>query len=168
MRTKAISSSPISKGNAMKKSHVSRRRFLTTTLAGAAAAGALPARLKAEPPAKTGRYQDYLVYNDPKEALEDATEEDIEGPFYRPGAPFRSTLFDKGAKGEILVVAGKVVARNGRPLGGAVLDVWQCDADGRYDNESPVPPPRKAQFIMRGKGKTNGKGEYELIPIKPL
>ncbi|HEV3146455.1 MAG TPA: hypothetical protein VGZ47_21390 [Gemmataceae bacterium] len=155
----------------MKKPSVSRRRFLTSTLAGAAAVGALPATLKGQQPpapAKTGRYQDYLVYNDPKETLEDATGEDIEGPFYRPGAPFRSTLFEKGARGEILVVSGKVVARNGRALAGVVLDIWQCNADGRYDNDDSEHPPRKDQFVMRGKVKTDEKGEYEFTTIKPV
>jgi len=155
---------------AMKKPSVSRRRFITTALAGAAAT-TLPATLKAEeppPPAKTGKYKDYLVYNDPKETQEDATEEDIEGPFYREGAPFRTTMFDKGEKGEILVVSGKVVARNGRPLAGVVLDVWQCNASGRYDNDDQQHPPRKDQFVLRGRIKTNDKGEYEFTTIKPV
>ncbi|HLW67165.1 MAG TPA: hypothetical protein VKS79_17765 [Gemmataceae bacterium] len=153
----------------MKKSTVSRRKFLASTIAGAAAAAALPATAKAqEPPAKTGKYQDYLIYTDPKETLEDATEEDIEGPFYRAGAPFRAILFEKGAKGEVLVVSGKVVARNGRSLAGVMLDIWQCNADGRYDNDDPQHPPRKDQFIMRGRIKTNEKGEYEFTTIKPV
>ena len=147
---------------------VSRRRFLTGAAATVAAAGIVPTRTPAEEPAKTADYRAYLVYADPEEEVEDATGKDIEGPFYREGAPLRTTLFDKGEKGEMLVVSGKVVARNGRPLAGVELDVWQCNAEGKYDNDDPNNPPKKDQFTLRGRLKTNDKGEYEFITIKPV
>ena len=147
---------------------VSRRRFLTGAAGTVAAVGVAPSRTPAEEPAKTADYRAYLVYADPEEQVEDATGEDIEGPFYRAGAPLRSTLFDKGEKGEVLVVSGTVVARNGRPLAGAELDVWQCNADGKYDNDDPNNPPKKDQFTLRCRLKTNDKGEYEITTIKPV
>jgi catechol 1,2-dioxygenase len=151
----------------MKASKFSRRKFLGVSLA-AAGATAIPISTKAEEPAATANYSDYLVYLRPGEEDLDATEKDIEGPYYREGAPFRSTLFEKGAKGERLVVAGTVVARNGRPLANAILDVWQCNADGRYDNDDPQHPPKKDQFVLRGKVKTNARGEYEFTTIRPV
>ena len=149
------------------KSTLSRRKFLAASLATAGVA-AIPNSAKAEEPAETAAYCEYLIYTKPGEEELDATEKDIEGPFYREGAPFRGTLFDKGAKGDRLVVAGTVVARNGRPLANAILDVWQCNADGRYDNDDPKNPPKKDQFVFRGRIKTNDKGEYEFTTIKPV
>src|SRR5262245_11125823 len=149
------------------KAKFSRRKFLDASLAVTGAA-VLPVKAKAQEPAATANYSDYLVYLRPGEDELDATEKDIEGPYYREGAPFRSTLFEKGAKGERLVVSGTVVARNGRPLANAIVDVWQCNADGRYDNDDPKNPPKKDQFVLRGKVKTNDKGEYEFTTIKPV
>jgi catechol 1,2-dioxygenase len=149
------------------KAKFSRRKFLGASLA-VAGATALPLRAKAEEPAATAKYSDYLVYLRPGEDDLDATDKDIEGPYYREGAPFRSTLFEKGDKGERLVVAGTVVARNGRPLANSIVDVWQCNADGRYDNDDPKHPPKKDQFVLRGKVKTNDKGEYEFTTIRPV
>jgi protocatechuate 3,4-dioxygenase beta subunit len=150
------------------KAKLSRRGFLAGAAATVAAAGIVPTRTPAEEPAKTADYRAYLVYADPEEEVEDATGKDIEGPFYREGAPLRTTLFDKGEKGETLVVSGKVVARNGRPLAGAELDIWQCNADGKYDNDDPNNPPKKDQYTLRGRLKTNDKGEYEFTTIKPV
>ena len=149
------------------KRRVTRRGFLTGTVA-AAAATAIPLQARADEPAATANYSDYLIYAEPAEQGLDATEKDIEGPFYREGAPLRSTLFEKGEKGDVLVVSGKVVARNGRPLAGVMLDVWQCNASGKYDNDDPNNPPRKDQYILRGRIKTNDKGEYEFTTIRPV
>lgn len=83
--------------------------------------------------------------------LESATEDNIEGPFYRPGAPMRTTLFDPGEKGEVLRVSGTVVARNGRPLAEALIEVWQATAARRYDNDDPRhPPPRTSSASGAG------------------
>jgi len=150
------------------KAKLTRRGFLTGAAATVAATSIVPTRTPAQEPAKTADYRAYLVYADPEEQVEDATGKDIEGPFYRAGAPLRTTLFDKGEKGETLVVSGKVVARNGRPLAGVELDVWQCNADGKYDNDDPNNPPKKDQYTLRGRLKTNDKGEYEFTTIKPV
>jgi protocatechuate 3,4-dioxygenase beta subunit len=146
------------------KPNVSRRKFL----AAAAAAPLLAKGARAEEPAPTADYSSYLINYDPADQVVDATEKDIEGPFYRDGAPMRSTLFDKGEKGDVLVVSGTVVARNGRPLAGAMLDLWQCNADGKYDNDDPKNPPKKDQFVLRGRVKTNDKGEYAFTTIRPV
>jgi len=150
------------------KANVSRRKFLTGAVAAAAVAPLLKQNARGEEPAKTADYRDYLINYEPADQVIDATEKDIEGPFYRDGAPMRSTLFDKGQKGDVLVVSGTVVARNGRPLAAALLDLWQCNADGKYDNDDPNNPPKKDQFVLRGRVKTNEKGEYSFTTIKPV
>jgi catechol 1,2-dioxygenase len=152
----------------MKPTNVSRRKFLTTTVAAGAAAAVAPSAAKAKTPAPVASYAGYLTYTEPTEEKFDATEKDIEGPFFREGAPLRDDLREKGTKGDTLVITGTVVARNGRPLAGVVLDVWQCNADGRYDNDDPNNPPKADQFTLRGKVKTNDKGEYTFRTIKPV
>lgn len=152
----------------MKPTNVSRRKFLTTTVAATAAAAVAPPAAPAKSAAPIAKYAGYLVYKKPEEAALEATEKDIEGPFFRAGAPFRDDLREKGTKGEKLVVSGTVVARNGRPLAGVVLDVWQCNADGHYDNDDANNPPKADQFTLRGRIKTNDKGEYKFTTIKPV
>ena len=42
-------------------------------------------------------------------------------------------------KGERLLITGRVLSADGTPLPGAVLDVWQADADGLYSGFSEIP-----------------------------
>src|SRR5262249_26342446 len=98
---------------------------------------------------------------------EPATESNIEGPFYRPGAPFRTRLYDDGEPGRVLVISGTVVARNGRPLAGALLDSWQASAAGRYDSDDPRTPPKPDAFRLRGKVKTDREGKYQFETVWP-
>lgn len=94
-------------------------------------------------------------------ATEDSpeTEDNWEGPFYRPGAPVRSVLLEKGMAGTPLTVSGRVLDTRGRPLRGALLDIWHADHTGTYDNQG---------FTLRGKLHTDDDGRYTLRTIKPL
>ena len=49
-----------------------------------------------------------------------------------------------------------------------VIDIWQANATGRYDNDDPNNPPPADRFILRAKLKTNEKGEYSFTTIKPV
>jgi catechol 1,2-dioxygenase len=95
------------------------------------------------------------------------TRQNIEGPFYRPGAPFRTRLFEDAALGDVLSISGKVLGTDGRPLTGAVLDVWQASLEGRYDNGDPDHPPPEGQFQLRGRIKTDEEGNYKLQTVRP-
>lgn len=164
----------------MKRRKVSRRGFLRSALAGAAGAagaagtGATPAR--AEPPVPaTGpaapreppKYSDYLKDLDKGNAGLPPTEENIEGPFYRPGAPIRTKLYQEGDKGDVLVISGQVVGQDGKPVGNAVLDVWHTNAFGRYDNDDPAHPPPADVYRFRGKIRANDKGEFQFETVRP-
>ena len=92
-----------------------------------------------------------------EESLE--TENNWEGPFYKPGAPARSGLLEPGMAGTPLTVTGRVFDTNGRPLKGALLDIWQADHAGVYDNTG---------FRLRGRLYTGDDGRYTLRTIKPL
>jgi protocatechuate 3,4-dioxygenase beta subunit len=100
-----------------------------------------------------------LVWHSDLDAAECAqTEDNIEGPYYKAGAPERSSLIDSGMEGTRLVVSGRVLNTRCEPIRYAVIDAWQCDAKGVYDNDG---------YRMRGKLKTDGKGKYELTTILP-
>src|SRR5262245_27062174 len=64
------------------------------------------------------------------------TLDDMQGPFYRAGAPERTDLTDASMPAEWtrLTVSGTVLDPDCRPIAGALLDVWQADGTGAYDN----------------------------------
>ena len=64
-----------------------------------------------------------------------ATEATVEGPFYWPGAPDLPLGSDigEGVPGEPTLYMGRVTDCDGKPLAGALLDVWSGDGDGKYD-----------------------------------
>jgi len=85
------------------------------------------------------------------------TESDMLGPFYKEGAPFKQRL-GEGVEGERLIITGKVMDMRCQPLKDAILDVWQANSTGEYDNEG---------FTLRGKVKTNNDGTYLIDTIVP-
>lgn len=89
------------------------------------------------------------------------TPENPLGPYYREGAPFRSDFAD-GQPGTVFTLEGTVFggADADTPLAGAVLDIWQADHAGIYDNESP-------DYLFRGRLETDAQGRYSLRTIVP-
>ncbi|HEX6645854.1 MAG TPA: hypothetical protein VF047_01600 [Nitrososphaeraceae archaeon] len=85
------------------------------------------------------------------------TESDMLGPFYKEDAPFKQRL-GEGIEGERLVITGKVMDMRCQPLKGAILDIWQANSTGEYDNKG---------FTLRGKVKTNNDGVYLIDTIIP-
>ena len=83
----------------------------------------------------------------------DLTPPDMEGPFYKPGAPLRGSLYDPKAKAEKLVLEGVVRQTDCRPLANLPLDFWHADAQGEYDN---------AGFRYRALVRTDAQGRYRL------
>ena len=81
-----------------------------------------------------------------------------EGPYFKAGSPERSSLIDPGIAGTRLLVSGRVFSADCRALGGAVLDFWQADGSGRYDN---------AGYRLRGHQAADGEGRYALTTVVP-
>ena len=97
-----------------------------------------------------------------------ATEDNILGPFHRGGAPYRAKISPPLAHGKVLLVRGRVWALDTRrPLAGAVLDVWQANSTGRYDNDDPRNPPKEGIFVYRARLLTDENGYYEYETIHP-
>jgi len=93
---------------------------------------------------------------------EDPTTTDILGPFYRPGAPFRTNLVQPGTKGEILHFSGIVFGKDGKsPVKNALVEIWHCNEDGVYDNTSD-------DYIYRSSWKTADDGKYHFRTILPV
>jgi hydroxyquinol 1,2-dioxygenase len=95
-----------------------------------------------------------------------ATPATVLGPFHIAGSPaleFGGDLSD-GLPGTQLFVHGTVRDLDGKPVGGAVLDVWQADTDGFY--ESQVAEVDEAR--LRAKYTTREDGTYCVRTIAPL
>ena len=95
----------------------------------------------------------------------EATEATVEGPFYWPGAPDLALGADIGAgvPGEPTFYMGRVTDVNGKPLAGALLDVWSGDGDGKYDVQLSPEPVMRA----RGRFRTDAEGRYWFWSIRP-
>ena len=94
-----------------------------------------------------------------------ATPSTVEGPFHIPNAPEVADGGDmaKGAPGIPCFVTGKVRGLSGEPVGGAVLDLWQTDGEGLYEEQR-----RTAEPWMRGVYRTRPDGSYTIRTVAPI
>ncbi|WP_420008599.1 protocatechuate 3,4-dioxygenase subunit beta [Xanthomonas sacchari] len=75
-----------------------------------------------------------------------------------PGAPL----------GERIIVSGRLLDENGKPVRNSVVEVWQCNAAGRYlhagdQHDAPLDP----NFTGTGQVLTDDHGRYRFTTIKP-
>ena len=87
-----------------------------------------------------------------------ATLAQTEGPFFKPSSPERIELFEDGMAGQPIELVGFVLSRGCKPLAGALLDFWQADDKGQYDNSG---------FRLRGHQFTDAEGRYRLRSVVP-
>ena len=94
-----------------------------------------------------------------------ATESTVLGPFYAAGAPERPLggNIAEGVEGEPTYFSGRVRAPDGRPIGGAMLDLWSTDGEGLYDQQRG-----DGYMRARGKIKADPDGRYSFWTIKPV
>jgi protocatechuate 3,4-dioxygenase beta subunit len=85
------------------------------------------------------------------------TPREIEGPYFRLGAPMRSNLLEPGDKPE-LVLSGRVLNEKGTPIPSAVVALWSSDAKGDYD---------MVGYKYHGYVFTDEQGRYEFTTIIP-
>jgi protocatechuate 3,4-dioxygenase beta subunit len=75
---------------------------------------------------------------------------------------------DAEPQGERIVVAGRLLDEDARPIAGALIEVWQANAAGRYrharDNH---PAPLDPHFTGAGRAITGADGGYRFTTIKP-
>ncbi|MBV9732621.1 MAG: 6-chlorohydroxyquinol-1,2-dioxygenase, partial [Verrucomicrobia bacterium] len=72
---------------------------------------------------------------------EGAFESSVLGPFYRADAPWIEQGGDicrQENAGTPTLVSGRILSTEGKPIKGAVLDIWQVPANGMYENTDPT------------------------------
>jgi protocatechuate 3,4-dioxygenase, beta subunit len=70
--------------------------------------------------------------------------------------------------GERIIVSGRVVDEEDRPVGGTLIEIWQANAAGRYAHESDQhDAPLDPNFSGGGRLITDGDGRYRFTTIKP-
>ena len=89
---------------------------------------------------------------------DEATLRQTEGPFFKPSSPERVELLETGMAGQPIELVGFVLSRACKPHAGALLDFWQADDKGRYDNSG---------FRLRGHQFTDAEGRYRLRSVVP-
>jgi protocatechuate 3,4-dioxygenase beta subunit len=75
---------------------------------------------------------------------------------------------DGEPQGERIIVTGRVLEEDGRPVRNALVEIWQTNAGGRYRHEGDQhPSPLDPNFTGAGRALTDGDGRYEFVTIKP-
>jgi protocatechuate 3,4-dioxygenase beta subunit len=129
-----------------------RRRFLLSgavTATGLGLAGTEP---------RTALAQEGLP---PTPACDDGdapTPRQTDGPFFKPRSPERADLREPGIAGKPIELSGLVLTRGCRPVAGALVDLWQADEKGDYDNRG---------FRLRGHVFADADGRYQFRTIVP-
>jgi len=96
------------------------------------------------------------------------TEYNSLGPYYRDAAPFRSVLAAPSEPGEPLRISGRVMQSDGcSPLANAIVDAWHANAQGEYYNVGDDRHDPPGEYRLRGRVRTNAKGEYRFDTIMP-
>lgn len=100
---------------------------------------------------------------------------EVTGPLFRdiklePGENDLTRTAGTGeeAMGERIIVVGRVMDEDERPVPNTLIEIWQANAAGRYhhpvdQHNAPLDP----NFIGAGRCVTNDKGEYRYLTIKP-
>ena len=90
------------------------------------------------------------------------------GPFYRaqsalcpPGENI--SRGEESRAGEQLAVHGRVSDTAGKPVAGAIVDVWQASPVGLYENQDPAQPDRN----LRGRFESNAEGRFHFRSVRP-
>jgi protocatechuate 3,4-dioxygenase beta subunit len=82
----------------------------------------------------------------------------IEGPYFRLGAPRRESLIEPGTRGEVLMLTGRVLNPSGKPIPNAVVNFWMSDDEGNYD---------MIGYDLHGWTVTDAEGRYRMEMIEP-
>ena len=92
------------------------------------------------------------------ECRDAATLRQTEGPFFKPSSPERADLIEPGMGGQPIELVGFVLTRACKGVPGALIDLWQADEKGDYDNSG---------FRLRGHQFADAEGRYRFRTIVP-
>jgi protocatechuate 3,4-dioxygenase beta subunit len=98
---------------------------------------------------------------------------EITGPVYghsdvKPEEADLTSQHDGEPLGERIIVRGRVLDEGGRPVPNSLVEIWQCNAAGRYhhvgdQHDAPLDP----NFFGGGRVRTDAEGRYRFVTIKP-
>jgi catechol 1,2-dioxygenase len=94
------------------------------------------------------------------------TSQNLLGPFWRMHSPATSnggSIVRSPTPGPALFVNASFKDKHGKPVEGAVVDVWQSSPEGYYENQDPV----QADMNLRGKFTTDRNGNIHFRSVKP-
>lgn len=103
---------------------------------------------------------DFLNYGE----AANATASTVLGPFFVEGAPempLGANIARPGTPGEPCRVRGTVSGTDGRPVAGALLDVWEAGGDGYYDVQKSEGTNLRARF------RADAEGRFHFSCVKP-
>jgi protocatechuate 3,4-dioxygenase beta subunit len=89
---------------------------------------------------------------------DDPTPAQTEGPFFTPSSPLKASFLGDVSSGTRLALSGTVVTTACTPVRGALVDLWQADDDGEYDN---------AGYRLRGHQVADDRGNWAIETIVP-
>ena len=135
----------------MTEHELTRRRLLELGVAIVAGAEVLRAVEDADAAPLLAATPTIADADDPTPAL-------TEGPYFKPRSPLRRSIVPGGGAGTGLTLSGRVLTTAGRPVAHALLDFWQADGRGVYDNGG---------YRFRGHQFTDAKGHYRLLTVVP-
>jgi protocatechuate 3,4-dioxygenase beta subunit len=81
-----------------------------------------------------------------------------EGPYFKPHPPLRRDLTIDRPRGEKITVAGLVLDMSCKPVERALIEIWQADETGAYDN---------AGYTLRGHQFSDERGRWWFTTIVP-
>jgi len=150
-----------------KRNSLSRRTFLAAGLTVALSACAKPSPASPAPGPQPHSVPDtttvtpaagQILPATPSCGQEAPTVAQTEGPYYTTNTPLRTSLLEPGMVGTKLLLMGYVMTQGCKPVANALVDFWQADAVGVYDNQG---------FRLRGHQFTDEAGRYLLETIVP-
>jgi protocatechuate 3,4-dioxygenase beta subunit len=98
---------------------------------------------------------------------------EITGPVYghsdvKPEEADLTSQHDGEPLGERIIIRGRVLDEGGRPVPNSLVEIWQCNAAGRYRHAlDQHPAPIDPNFTGAGRCVTDASGRYEFTTIKP-
>lgn len=132
-----------------------------------------PADLAVQPPLDAPAYRSTALRH-PKRApvAVPAGPTEIAAPGMTPALyPPRADLSKhqgREALGSRIIVTGQVRDGDGRPVAGAMIELWQCNAAGRYDHPGDThDAPLDPNFSGQGRVFTDAQGQYRFTTIRP-
>lgn len=100
-------------------------------------------------------------------ATSEPTSSAILGPFWREHSPILengASIVQGGPQGESVLVQGRVLSIDGKPVKDAMVAVWEDAPNGLYEQQDPNQP----EYNLRGQFRTDAEGRYAFRGWRPV